>query len=287
MLNPNTGTWSVGQAYSGKSSWTWDTTGLASGTFTVQVWARSVGSLAPYEAFQSYSYTLNAPPPVTGLTVSMDKSSPQSVGQKIAFTATASGGSGSYEYYFTVHNPNTGAWITGQAYSGKSSWSWDTTGLGTGTYTVQVWARSVGSVAPYEAYQSYSYTLNPLPAPVTGLTVTMDKKSPQTVGQMITLTATASGGSGNYEYYFTVHNANTGTRIAGQAYSGILSWTWDTTGLGTGMYTVQVWARSAGVSSHPMKPTRVIPIRSTRPPRRSRAWQYQWTRVRRKRSGKR
>jgi hypothetical protein len=246
VLNPNTGTWSVGQAYSGKSSWTWNTTGLASGAYTVQVWARSVGSLASYEAFKSYLYTLNPPPPVTGLTSSLDKSSPQTVGQKITLSATASGGSGNYEYYFTVHNPVTGTWITGQAYSGKSSWTWDTTGSGTGTYTVQVWARSVGSLAPYEAYQSYSYTLNPPPAPVTGLTMSLDKSSPQTVGQTITFTAAASGGSGSYEYYFTVHNATTGTRITGQAYSGISTWTWNTAGLATGAYTVQVWARSVG-----------------------------------------
>jgi len=247
VRDPNTGTWSVGQAYSGNSSWTWDTTGLGTGAYTIQVWARSVGSLSAYEAYRSISYTLNTPPPpVTGVTLSMDKVSPQLIGAIVTFSAVATGGSGDYEYYFTVRDPNTGTWSVGQAYSGNSSWTWDTTGLGTGTYTIQVWARSVGSLAAYEAYRSISYTLNTPPPPVTGVTLLMDKVSPQSVGAKVTFSAAAMGGSGNYEYYFTVRDPNTGAWSVGQAYSGNSSWTWDTTGLGPGAYTVQVWARSVG-----------------------------------------
>ena len=247
LRDPNTGTWSVGQAYSVKSSWTWDTAGLTPGTYAIQVWAKNAGSTESYEAYQGISYTLDAPPtPVTGVTVSMDKVSPQSVGAKVTFSAEATGGSGNYEYYYTVRDPNTGTWNVGQAYSGNSIWTWDTTGLGTGDYTIQVWARSVGSLAPYEAYRSISYTLNTPPAPVTGVTLVMDKISPQSVGMKVTFSASATGGSGNYEYYYTVRDPNTGTWSVGQAYSGNSSWTWDTTGLGTGAYTIQVWARSVG-----------------------------------------
>jgi hypothetical protein len=247
IRDPNTGTWSVGQAYSGNSIWTWDTTGLGIGAYTIQVWARSVGSLAAYEAYRSISFTLNTPPPpVTGVTVSKDKVSPQSVGAKVTFSASATGGSGNYEYYFTVRDPNTGTWSVGQAYSGNSSWTWDTTGLGTGTYTIQVWARSIGSLAAYEAYRSISYTLNTPPPPVTGVTLSMGKVSPQSVGAIVNFSASATGGSGDYEYYFTVRDPNTGTWSVGQAYSGNSSWTWDTTGLRTGAYTIQVWARSVG-----------------------------------------
>jgi hypothetical protein len=70
----------------------------------------------------------------------MDKSSPQVQGAVITFTAAATGGSGIYEYYFTLRNPQTGRWSVGQAYSENPIWTWNTTGIDTGTYTLQVWA---------------------------------------------------------------------------------------------------------------------------------------------------
>ncbi len=249
--NPNTGVWSVGQAYSSNASWTWDTTGLGTGTYSIQVWAKSVGSTAAYEAYKSISYTLiTPPPPVTAVTLSMNQQSPQQTGAKITFIAAASGGSGSYQYYFTFRNPNTGVWSVGQAYSSNASWTWDTTGLGTGTYSIQVWAKSVGSTAAYEAYKSISYTLITPPPPVTAVTLSMNQQSPQQTGAKITFTAAASGGSGSYQYYFIVFNPNTGTWSVGQAYSSNASWTWDTTGLGTGAYSIQVWARSVGSTAN-------------------------------------
>jgi hypothetical protein len=100
-----------------------------------------------------------APLPVTGLTVSMNKGSSQSVDTKVTFSAAATGASGNYEYYFAVRDPVTGAWSIGQAYSRKPTWIWDTTGLRPGTYSIQVWARSVGSPAAYEAYREIFYAL--------------------------------------------------------------------------------------------------------------------------------
>ncbi len=247
IFNPNTGTWSAGQAYSSNASWTWNTTGLGTGAYTIQVWARSAGSTANYEAWTGVKFTLGTPPPAaTGVTLTMNQQSPQQSGTQITFTAAASGGSGSYQYYFTVFNPNTGIWSAGQAYSSNGSWTWNTTGLGTGKYIVQVWARSVGSTAKYDVWSEVTYTLIAPQPPATGVTLTMNQQSPQQPGAQITFTAAASGGLGSYQYYFTVFNPNTGTWSVGQAYGSNASWTWSTTGLGTGSYTIQVWARSAG-----------------------------------------
>jgi len=247
VRNPSSGTWSVGQAYSGKNAWTWDTAGLDTGTYTIQVWSRSSGSLSSYEVYRSTSYTINPPPPpATGMTLAMDKNTPQSIGSKVTFTATTTGGSGNYEYYFTVRKPSSGTWSVGQAYSGKNAWTWDTAGLDTGTYTIQVWSRSSGSLSSYEVYRSTSYTINPPPPPATGMTLAMDKNTPQSIGSKVTFTATTTGGSGNYEYYFTVRKPSSGTWSVGQAYSGKNAWTWDTAGLDTGTYTIQVWSRSSG-----------------------------------------
>jgi hypothetical protein len=121
----------------------------------------------------------------TAMSVTMDKSSPQVQGAVITFTAAASGGSGSYEYYFTLRNPKTGQWSVGQAYSGNPVWQWNTTGIDTGTYPIQVWAKSAGSTAAYEAWAGITYLINP--PPVTGVSVSMDKSSPQVRGRVITL----------------------------------------------------------------------------------------------------
>jgi hypothetical protein len=127
----------------------------------IQVLARSAGSTAAYEVYQMIFYTINPPPPppATGVTLTMDKNSPQVQGAVITFTAAATGGSGKYEYYFTYRNPNTGLWTAAQPYSSNPSWTWNTTGIDTGTYTIEVWARSARSTAAYEAYQRIYYTI--------------------------------------------------------------------------------------------------------------------------------
>jgi 4-amino-4-deoxy-L-arabinose transferase-like glycosyltransferase len=100
--------------------------------------------------------------PATGVSLKMDKSSPQGKGAVITFTAAHKGGTEGYEYYFTFRNPKTGLWSVGQAYGDNPVWQWNTTGIDTGMYSIQVWARSVGSKADYEAWTGISYEITPL-----------------------------------------------------------------------------------------------------------------------------
>jgi arylsulfate sulfotransferase len=73
-------------------------------------------------------------------------------------------------------------------------------------------------------------------APLT-VTLTPSVASPQTVGTTVNFTAVASGGSGNYDYRFTLQRA--GVR---QDYSVINTWSW-TPSVKEGSYTVAVFAR--------------------------------------------
>ncbi|MHB8773463.1 MAG: phage tail protein [Syntrophales bacterium] len=237
------GTWVAARAYSSTPTWTWNTTGLATGVYTVQVWARNVGSTASVEAYKSLSYTLTTGP-VSSVTLTPNPVSPRPVGTSIIFTAAASGGSGSYQYYFTYLTP-AGTWVAARAYSSTPTWTWNTTGQAAGVYTIQVWARNVGSTASVEAYKSLSYTLTTSTAPVSSVTITPNLSSPRPVGTVITFTAAASGGSGSYQYYFTYRNP-AGTWTVGQVYSATATWTWNTAGLAAGTYVIQVWARNAG-----------------------------------------
>jgi hypothetical protein len=96
---------------------------------------------------------------VTGVTFSsISQASPCPVGTSVTFKTSASGGSGSYQYQFLVKNPVSG-WATTQAYSTNSSFIWNTSGLPTGTYYIQVMARNFGSTAIYEASKTIKYIL--------------------------------------------------------------------------------------------------------------------------------
>jgi len=195
--------------------------------------------------FPANSITLFViPPKEIGVTLSVDKGSPEPVGTQIVFTAQASGGSGNYEYQYKLRNA-AGVWNVVRAYGTASSWTWSTAGLATGFYKVEVLARNAGSTAAWEAYKNMSFRLI---APASAVTLTASAPSPQSVGNAITLTAAASGGSGSYEYQFRLRNPAGAWSVA-RGYGTAPSWTWDTTSLAAGSYKIEVWARNVGSAS--------------------------------------
>jgi hypothetical protein len=151
------GVWTSAGPYSTTSTWHWDTTGLAPGTYYVQVYIRSAGSPAKYEVAKSMSYTIT-PPPATGGALAALPATSQVVGTPVDFSVSGQGGSGTYEYQYFWRSAS-GVWTSAGPYSAASTWRWDTTGLAPGTYYVQVYIRSVGSQAKYEAAKSMSYQL--------------------------------------------------------------------------------------------------------------------------------
>jgi len=192
------GVWSVVRDYASANTWTWDTTGLAPGTYQFMLYARSVGSTAVYEGWQTAYHTIN-PPPVNAVTLTPAPVSPQQPGTSVTFTAQGSGGTGSYEYKFWLRNP-AGAWSVVRDYASANTWTWNTTGLPVGTYNVQAWARNTGSTATYEAYTSVaSYVLTDPPPPAAAVTFTPppSPSSPKVAGTSVVWSAAASGGSGS------------------------------------------------------------------------------------------
>ena len=160
VYNPATLTWTGTGAY-GTSPLTWTTTGLPTGTYNIQVFARNVGSTANYEAFTATTYTLTTagltPVASVGITT-VTPASPSASGTSVSFTALATGGSGTPEYQLWVYDPATLTWTSTGAY-GTSPLTWTTTGLPAGTYTIQVWARNVGSTDNFETFTSTTYDL--------------------------------------------------------------------------------------------------------------------------------
>jgi hypothetical protein len=73
----------------------------------------------------------------------------------VTLSAAASGGSGTYQYRFWVHDGTS--WKILQDFGPAAAYEW--TPPASGTYIVQVHARSAGSAATYEAWTGIEYTV--------------------------------------------------------------------------------------------------------------------------------
>src|SRR5207245_458160 len=93
ILTPGSNTWTIAKAYSTTTTFNWNTTGKAAGTYRFSVWARDSGSagtscnsLGCNDAFvPGFGYTLTSTP-CTGLTASATPASPQPSGTTVTIT---------------------------------------------------------------------------------------------------------------------------------------------------------------------------------------------------------
>jgi uncharacterized GH25 family protein len=164
------------------------------------------------------------------------------IGSTVTFSAAASGGSGQYQYRYYLGAPGV-AQVLVRDYSTTASWNWNTSGLTAGTYTVVVHARNVGSAKSYETYKALSYGL--VMPPASSVTLAPSVASPGTIGNTVTFSAAASGGSGQYQYRYYL-GVPGGQQTLVRDYSTVASWNWNTSGLTAGTYTVVVHARNVG-----------------------------------------
>jgi spore germination protein YaaH len=252
MLAPG-GTWTVAQAYTTAATFNWNTTGRAAGTYSFSVWVRDASSpgatsnsLGRFDAFvPGGAYVLN--PACTAAYISAAPPSPSTAGPMVTITASAAT-CPNPRYQFWVLAPG-GSWTIAQAYSGASSFSWNTAGKAAGTYRLSVWARDAGStganrnsLGTFDAYvPGTAYTLNSTPC--TSVTASVAPASPQAAGTAVTFTGSASS-CPNPRYQFWVL-APGGTWTVAQAYSTTATFTWNTSGRAPGVYHVSVWALDA------------------------------------------
>jgi hypothetical protein len=124
----------------------------------VTVYARNVGSTSLAEAiFGPFPYVLGNP--ATGVALAPSLPGPQAPGASVTWTASASGGSGTYEYQFWYNDGNSWSMVKDFSVPGDS-WTWNTSGLPLGTYNVTVYARNVGSTSLAEAiFGPFPYAL--------------------------------------------------------------------------------------------------------------------------------
>jgi len=250
-LLPPVGSWTVAQPYSLNSTFNWDTTGQAPGTYHFSVWVRDASSSGAfgtppntYDAYSTLDFALQ-PAPCTGMSASVSPASPAAVGTAVSVTGAATGcPNPRYEFWLL---PPGGGWTLVQGYSTSAVFNWDTTGKAVGTYLFSVWARDASSAASYDAYDStHYYTLNLAP-PCTAVSVSYSPATPANVGTPVTVTGAASGcPNPRYQFWYLPPG---GTWTMVQSYSPGATYSWNTSGRAPGTYLFSVWARDASSSA--------------------------------------
>jgi len=218
-------------------------TNLSDGTYYFVVTAvDTADNESPYSAEASKTIGAKVSSPVASVTLTSNLSSPQKIGTTVRFTASAAGGSSNYEYKF-IKRRKGGTWQVAQDYSSKNTFSWNTTGAAAVNF-IAVYARNAGASVEYDTYKWIQYNIN-IPK-VSSVTLASSLSSPQKIGATVAFTATASGGTGIYEYKFLTRRKG-GTWQVTQDYSSKNTFSWDSTGAATTNY-IAVYARNSGTS---------------------------------------
>jgi hypothetical protein len=133
-------------------------------SYVVKACARNVGSASACEKYATREFVTTTAAPVSAMRLTVSPTAPGAAGVPVRFTASATPGTpgGAVEYQFWFCAGASGPYVAvGDAttgYSPASSWTW--TPAGAGSYRVMVYARTPGSVAPYEKFRTADFTVN-------------------------------------------------------------------------------------------------------------------------------
>ena len=256
----NGGSWSLLQDWGG-STLNW--TPSVAGSYTVGLWVRSSGvsadapqTTAALTFLVTAASAPAAPPPssgsMTGVSLSVNRVSPQAPGTTVTLTANGSGGSSPYSYKWWAQM-NGGVWTLLQDWSTSTNLAW--TPSQSGNYLLAAWGRSAGATADTpQTVGSITFAISgssstPPPSsssPMTGVSLGANLISPQAPGTTVTLTANGSGGSTPYSYkWWAQLNGGAWTLLQEWSTSTNLAWT-PSQG---GNYVLAAWARSAGATA--------------------------------------
>ncbi len=158
------------------------------------------------------------------------------VNESIRWTATAAGGTGTYRYCFYIYLDGSVA-MKGN-YGAANSITY--TPAQAGTWTVKAYVRdTAGTVAILDQAGSVRVTEKAADAlTVTGVTVSKDSAA---VGESITWTATAAGGTGAIRYCFYLYKDGEILKRGSYGAAGTYAYTPDEAGI----YTVRAFAKDA------------------------------------------
>src|SRR5213594_1761419 len=191
---PYTDSWSFGDGSTGTGPSVTHTYSSA-GSFTVTLTVKDSG--VPQQTVTSQkTVTVTNPPPTLAASFSFSPSSPQT-GQQVTFTASATGGTTPYSYTWTFGDGSTG---TGASVSH--------TYTAAGTFNVVLTAKD--SSSPQQTASSQQSVSVSSPPPALTASFAYNPSSPQ-VGQTVSFSGSASGGTSPYSYSWSFGDGSTGT----------------------------------------------------------------------------
>jgi hypothetical protein len=241
LYSKSTG-YQVVQDFSPVGSFRWQPTWNDLGQHAVQVWARTVGSVASYEAWVGTSlFDVNA----SAVQVTADTDFPTAPGNPVQWTASVAGqpAGASLEYKFVLWSKATNAWTVLRDYASSNQTTW--TPGSTGTYAIQGWARRTGSTAAYEVYGGTGFlTVSKSTLKITRLDA--NASFPAYTGMNLTWTVRSQGGTkGPIQYQFVRYSAANGWKVV-KAWSTSKTYSWTPTYGEEGQYVLQIWAKNSG-----------------------------------------
>ena len=243
-------TTAVVASWSTTNSFVW-TPSTANANYQVTVWVRSAGNTADaQEASASSPFRIEATAtPVSSVSLSANKPEPQLTGSSITWTAAAVGGITPYVYKWFVFDGSS--WNVVANWGSAASYAWTPT-VANSNYRVRVWVKAASNPADQaEAFTEKGFAITSptaappqgAPAPVSRLTLTSDRSSPQAVGTTVVFTAQALDGVGPQQYQWWVFDNDQWKAVTGWASTNTLVWIRH---IASPKYQVQVRTRSAG-----------------------------------------
>ncbi len=218
-----------------------DTTAAAATFYRYRVVAYNEGGAAASNTVDFGAAPVVAP--ATDLTVSASPASPYMrdiLGVPTVFTAAATGGTGVYEYRFSLSTDGI-AFTVVQPYGASATWTMPVT-QAAGNLVIRTEVRTSATVANDFVFDlPYALTV---PAPATSVLLSADAllPSPGFFGTAVTFTAAGQGSAGAYQYRYSL-STNAGAFAMVQDWATTATWALPATTL-PGNYVVQVEART-------------------------------------------
>jgi Glycosyl hydrolases family 18 len=254
-LAPGAHLYTQAQAYSTNPVFNWSTSGLAPGTYRMNVWVRDASSpgafVNPSGSYDAYNatllYTLTAGCPAVG--VAAAPAAAAMVTMPVFLTASSPNCPNPL-YEFWVLAPGATLYTKAQGYGTAPTFNWNTSGLAKGTYRFSIWVRDASSAGTFgNASGRYdAYNINLLYTLTVGCPAVSEIAIPTSAAMVavpVTVIANAPGCPAPlYEFWVLAPGASLYTKE--QTYGSSAVFNWNTTGLATGTYRFTVWVRDAG-----------------------------------------
>ena len=153
------------------------------------------------------------------------------LGEKITFTAAATGGEEGYTYRFLIHDPSTDKWATLTKFTSNNTYNWKATKAGEREIYAEVKDAS-GKIVRSEAMNVICREA--LSVSLTAPATEVEK------GSKLTISAQATGGSPEYTYRYSIVNKETGSKVNLTGFVKNSTYTWTPTKSGKRELCVEV-----------------------------------------------